>query len=138
MLNQLDHPLHPGDWDKMIAGNFDQGGVQQAIFVQGGEDIGSDRAIFRFQVGCNLTKHVNGQGFLFGRGNQQFSPAVIRKVGRENVIVVATQTKLLSLDGGPLLVDTGDRDLDAELEGYRKVVTALGESTVYRVAAGGA
>ena len=63
---------------------------------------------------------------------------MIRNVGRENVIVVATQTKLLSLDGGPLLIDTGDRDLDAELEGYLKVVTALGESTVYRVAAGGA
>lgn len=81
---------------------------------------------------------IGGQGHIFGRGNQQFSPAVIRNVGRDNVIVVATQTKLLSLDGGPLLVDTGDPDLDASFEGYIKVVTALGESTVYRVAAGGA
>jgi predicted polyphosphate/ATP-dependent NAD kinase len=62
---------------------------------------------------------------------------VIRGVGRGSVTVVATQTKLLSLDGGPLLVDTGDTDLDASFEGYVKVVTAPGESTVYRVAAGG-
>lgn len=81
---------------------------------------------------------IGGQGHIFGRGNQQFSPAVIRNVGRENVVVVATQTKLLSLNGGPLLVDTGDPELDASLAGYMKVVTALGESTVYRVAAGGA
>lgn len=80
---------------------------------------------------------IGGQGHIFGRGNQQFSPAVIRAAGRENVIVVATQTKLLSLGGGPLLVDTGDPDLDASFDGYLKVVTALGEMTVYPVASGG-
>ena len=80
---------------------------------------------------------IGGQGHIFGRGNQQFSAAVIRAVGRENVVVVATRTKLLSLDGGPLLVDTGDPDLDATFEGYMKVVTALGETVVYQVAAGG-
>jgi predicted polyphosphate/ATP-dependent NAD kinase len=80
---------------------------------------------------------IGGQGHIFGRGNQQFSPAVIRAVGQENVIVVATQTKLLSLGGGPLLVDTGDPDLDSSFDGYAKVVTALGGMTVYPVASGG-
>jgi predicted polyphosphate/ATP-dependent NAD kinase len=79
---------------------------------------------------------IGGQGHIFGRGNQQFSPAVIRSVGRQNVVVVATQTKLLSLSGGPLLVDTGDPDLDAAFEGYIRVTTAHGEMTVYPVAAG--
>ena len=51
------------------------------------------------------------------------------------MIVVATQTKLLSLGGGPLLVDTGDPALDAELGGYTKVVTGLGERMMYRVSA---
>ena len=45
---------------------------------------------------------------------------------RDNIIVLATQTKLLSLGGGPLLVDTGDEDLDRELAGYARVVTGLG------------
>ena len=60
---------------------------------------------------------------------------MIRRVGTDHVIVVATQTKLLSLGGGPLLVDTGDPALDLELGGYAKVVTGLGERMMYRVGA---
>jgi predicted polyphosphate/ATP-dependent NAD kinase len=77
---------------------------------------------------------IGGQGHIFGRGNQQLSAEVIRRVGRENVIVVASQTKLLSLRGGPLLVDSGDPDLDASFAGYLRVVTQLGRRTMYRVA----
>jgi len=76
---------------------------------------------------------IGGQGHIFGRGNQQISPAVIRAAGKHGVIVVATQTKLLSLEGRPLLADTGDPSLDAELCGYVKVVTGLGERTMYKV-----
>ncbi len=78
---------------------------------------------------------IGGQGHILGRGNQQISPAVIRHAGAGHIVVVATQTKLLSLEGRPLLVDTGDPQLDAELSGYVKVVTALGERTMYRVGA---
>ena len=76
---------------------------------------------------------IGGQGHIFGRGNQQISPAVIRRVGLGNVVVIATQTKLLSLEGRPLLVDTGDQALDERFSGYAKVVTALGERTMYKV-----
>ena len=77
---------------------------------------------------------IGGQGHILGRGNQQFSADVVRRVGGENVVVVATQTKLLSLKGGPLLVDTGDPALDERLAGYHQVVTNLGHRTMYRVA----
>ena len=76
---------------------------------------------------------IGGQGHILGRGNQQISPAVLRRVGTGGVTVIATQTKLLSLEGRPLLVDTGDPDLDRELGGYVKVVTGLGERTMYKV-----
>ncbi len=82
---------------------------------------------------CIVVTAIGGQGHVFGRGNQQIAPAVIRKVGRGGVIVIATQTKLLSLEGRPILVDTGDPALDAELCGYVKVVTGIGERMMYKV-----
>ena len=78
---------------------------------------------------------IGGQGFLFGRGNQQLSSSVLSLVGLENVLVVATETKLAALFGRPLLVDTGDTEVDASLAGYVRVVTGLNRETVYRVSA---
>jgi predicted polyphosphate/ATP-dependent NAD kinase len=80
---------------------------------------------------------IGGQGHIFGRGNQQISPRVLQRVGQDNVIVVASQTKLLSLGGEPLLVDTGEATVDALFAGYVRVVTAQGERTMYRVRAQG-
>ena len=77
---------------------------------------------------------IGGQGFLFGRGNQQLSARVIERVGTENVVILATETKLAALSGRPLLVDTGDEALDTALSGYRRVVTGYGREVVYRVA----
>jgi predicted polyphosphate/ATP-dependent NAD kinase len=77
---------------------------------------------------------IGGQGFVFGRGNQQLSPRVIRKVGREGVIVVATAGKMAALGGNPLLVDTGDSRLDDEFAGYIRVLTGYRRELVYRVA----
>jgi len=77
---------------------------------------------------------IGGQGFVFGRGNQQISPAVIREIGRENIVIVATPDKLASLGGHPLRVDTGDAELNEELKGYYKVHTGYGRRTLYKVA----
>ena len=78
---------------------------------------------------------VGGQGFLFGRGNQPLSPAVIRRVGRDRIVVVAAIEKLVALEGRRLLVDTGDASLDRELAGFITVHTGARRSTRYRVAA---
>ncbi|MBU7016323.1 MAG: ATP-NAD kinase family protein [Theionarchaea archaeon] len=61
-----------------------------------------------------IVSPIGGQGFLFGRGNQQLSPSVIRKVGVNNVIVVAAPEKLMSTP--VLYVDTGDTTVDRMLE----------------------
>lgn len=104
-----------------------------------GADLGERRLLELLDEGGAAAARIvvtviGGQGHIFGRGNQQLSAAVIRKVGLERVIVVASETKLLSLSGGPLLVDSGDAALDAAFAGYRQVVTGLGRRTIYRVA----
>lgn len=76
---------------------------------------------------------VGGQGFLFGRGNQQLSPRVIRRVGLDNILIVASVEKLAALPGKRLLVDTGDEMLDEMLCGWRSVVTAARRTTIIRV-----
>lgn len=77
---------------------------------------------------------IGGQGHLFGRGNQQFSADVIRQLGRDNLIVLASRIKLATLDGRPLLVDTGDAALDQELAGLITVVAGYEDEVLYRLA----
>jgi len=74
---------------------------------------------------------IGGQGFIFGRGNQQISPAVIWRVSLNNIVVVATKNKLGDLKS--LRVDTGDSKLDDALRGHIKVVTDYREEHMMRV-----
>jgi predicted polyphosphate/ATP-dependent NAD kinase len=67
---------------------------------------------------------IGAQGFILGRGNQQISARIVRRVGIKNIIVVATPHKLRETP--VLYVDSGDRILDAEfgntvlvVSGYR-------------------
>jgi len=135
--------LGPGTTVKAIA---DRLGIEKSL-------LGVDAVLNRVSVGRDLAekeilelldKHpkaktvvspIGGQGYILGRGNLQLSPRVIRNVGKENIIVVATPQKVASLHGAPLLVDTGDSSLDMALVGIYPVITGYRERIFYRVEA---
>jgi predicted polyphosphate/ATP-dependent NAD kinase len=74
---------------------------------------------------------LGGNGFIFGRGNKQITPQVLRRVGLDNIVVVANRDKLLELEC--LRIDTGDAQLDDELSGHIDVIVGRGHSKVMRV-----
>ena len=76
---------------------------------------------------------IGGQGHIFGRGNQQLSAEVIRQVGRDNILIVATGEKLQSLDKRPMISDTGDVVLDEQLSGLYSVVTGYQQKMLYKL-----
>jgi predicted polyphosphate/ATP-dependent NAD kinase len=79
---------------------------------------------------------TGGQGFLLGRGNQQISPEVIRRADRDNLLVICLASKIAALRGRPLLVDTGDLEVDHLLAGYTEVITGYHEKIIYKVLGG--
>jgi len=103
-----------------------------------GMDVGEQDILRQIDYYCSQGKQasivvtpIGGQGFVFGRGNQQISSQVIKKVGKKRTIIISTAEKIQSLEGKPLLVDTGDKELDKELSGYVRVLTGYREELVY-------
>jgi predicted polyphosphate/ATP-dependent NAD kinase len=76
---------------------------------------------------------IGGQGYIFGRGNQQISGEVIKKVGKENIIIAAPKNKLMSLEGRPLLIDTGMDEVNKMFSGYMKVYTTYYAEAIEKV-----
>jgi predicted polyphosphate/ATP-dependent NAD kinase len=75
---------------------------------------------------------VGGQGFLFGRGNQQISAEVVRRAGRGRITVVSSLDKLLVLKDQSLFAD-GDEALGALLPDYMRVETGPDQSVICRL-----
>lgn len=78
---------------------------------------------------------MGGQGYLFGRGNHQLSDRVLEKLDKEDILIIATPGKLNGLHGKPLLVYTGNRQIDEKIAGYYPVVQGYQNSRMYKVVA---
>ncbi|MDO6507519.1 ATP-NAD kinase family protein [Colwellia sp. 4_MG-2023] len=81
---------------------------------------------------------IGGQGHIFGRGNQQLSPRIIRLIleqrgGKDNIMIIATKKKLAALNNTPLISDTGDNELDQLLSGFMPITTGYKDQVLYPV-----
>ena len=108
--------------------------------VRDGELLGSDLNATQLleQIGDQplgiLVTVIGGQGHIIGRGNQQLSAELLRRAGRKNLWVIATKTKLKQLEGRPLVIDSGDPELDREWAGLIRVITGYRDAVLYPVA----
>jgi predicted polyphosphate/ATP-dependent NAD kinase len=74
-----------------------------------------------------LLSPMGGQGFLIGRGNLQLSPDVLRMIGIENILGVATPAKLIGLNA--VRIDTGEVELDQVFQTKRFIKILQGFRT---------
>jgi len=103
--------------------------------------LDADEAALMNLIGKNSLKSstkiiispIGGQGFLFGRGNQQISSQVIRRVGVENITVVGSRSKIEALHPRRLLTDSDNDEIDQQLRGYLRVITGYREEMVVKV-----
>ncbi|MFT5707786.1 MAG: putative polyphosphate/ATP-dependent NAD kinase [Oceanospirillaceae bacterium] len=77
---------------------------------------------------------IGGQGHIIGRGNQQLSAQLLEQVGKENLIVLATKTKLKELNGRPLICDSISDSLNQKFSGVIAVTTGYHDKVLYRIA----
>ncbi|MBI9044888.1 MAG: ATP-NAD kinase family protein [Anaerolineaceae bacterium] len=74
---------------------------------------------------------IGGNGFIFGRGNKQFTPEILQKTGKENIIIVGTEDKIKRFE--VLRVDMGEENTNAMLSGFMEVIVGYKESRMIRV-----
>lgn len=76
-----------------------------------------------------IVSPIGSQGFIFGRGNQQIGPEVIKLA--DEIKVIASPEKLESITD--LYIDTGDHELDEQLRGYIKVLSGYHDFKLMKV-----
>lgn len=74
---------------------------------------------------------IGGQGHIIGRGNQQITAALLASIKKANTWVVATKTKLEGLTNRPLLIDSGDPQLDKAWSGFISVICGYQDTLIY-------
>jgi predicted polyphosphate/ATP-dependent NAD kinase len=128
MQPQTLYLLGPGTTVRAIA---DELGVEKTLLgvdaVIDGHLAGSDlnehsilELLDRYPQAVIIVTPLGGNGFIFGRGNKQFTGQVLRRIGLDNIVVIANRDKLLGFSS--LHVDTGDVELDDALAGYIDVI----------------
>ena len=85
----------------------------------------------KYQKAKIIVTPIGGSGFVFGRGNKQLTPKILRRIGKKNIIIIGTEDKIKSLKC--LRVDTGDDGTDKMLEGLTKVIIGYKEELICKI-----
>lgn len=80
-----------------------------------------------------LSSCIGGQGHVFGRGNQQFSPRVLKAIQSGHLTVLASPAKLQSLRGRPFCIDSGDPQTDELFSRPVRVWTGYRDDVWYQI-----
>jgi predicted polyphosphate/ATP-dependent NAD kinase len=99
-----------------------------------GEDLNENGIIElldKYQKVKIIVSPIGGQGFIFGRGNKQFTPKILKRIGKKNIIIIGTEEKIKNLKC--LRLDTGDDETDKILEGLTKVVIGYKEELICEI-----
>ncbi|UCC21292.1 MAG: ATP-NAD kinase family protein [Promethearchaeota archaeon] len=99
-----------------------------------GKDINEEdilKLLERYNNAQIVISPIGGQGFVFGRGNKQFTSKILQIIGKNNVKIIATQQKMKDLDC--LRVDTGDIEIDNMFKGFAKVITGYKEELIVKI-----
>ncbi|MEM3833645.1 MAG: ATP-NAD kinase family protein [Thermoprotei archaeon] len=133
--------MGPGSTTKVIADHLGLPKTLLGVDVYHGRRIvmlDADAEFLRIFIRKNLGSRIfivvsptGSQGFIFGRGNVQIPSDVIKAVGKENIIIVATKSKILRTK--MFYIDTGDVGVDLYLSGYMRVISGYNEETVIKV-----
>ncbi len=140
MIKNMIYLVGPGTTTRTVMENLHIDGTLLGVDIICNKKMihkdANEKDILKFTTGKPfkiIITPVGGQGCLFGRGNLQISPEIIKAAGIKNIIVASTAEKIAALQGVPLMVDTGDLQVDHMLSGYIHVITGYNETRIYRV-----
>jgi len=99
-----------------------------------GQDVGEKellKLVDKYKMAKIIVTPIGGNGFIFGRGSRQISSEVLKKVGKENIIIVSTIDKVGSLEC--LRIDSGDYEVDESIKGSIDVIIDYKEEIIMEV-----
>ena len=137
MRRDLFYILPPGEIESTVKGKL--GSTNPGVdVIQAGSIVVEDAEegmlldIARNRKGKIIKSIPPEHATLFNGNDGGVSSLLLKEIGRENILLYATPERLASLNGSPLILDTGDPDLDEQLRGFYSVSTGQGRRAIYR------
>ncbi len=140
MRDDFLYVIGQGKISRIIAKKLGLGEIHPGIDVYDkGKNVASDAGttevidLIKKKKAKLLIELSGGLGLLSDTGGRSISPEIIREIGRENIVTMATPDELASLNGSPLIVDSSDVAVDEMLSGYHNVITGYRKRAVYKL-----